>query len=224
MNEEHPTPLPASGQTPQQELANSLLHGLGLVLSSGGAAVAITFASIYGNVWHIVGVSIYGATLILLYAASTLYHAFRTPKAKYWLRIADHIGIFLLIAGTYTPFTFVTLQGGWGWSIFGAQWGLAVAGIVFKLFFVGRFEILSTLAYLGMGWMIVVAAYPLVQNLPAWGLFWLVAGGLAYSLGTIFYLNEKKGYNHAIWHFFVITGSVCHFMAIFFFVIPEVAP
>ncbi|MDT8447630.1 MAG: hemolysin III family protein [bacterium] len=218
----NPPDLTAPAQTPRQELANWLLHGLGLVLSTAGAAVAITFAGIYGNLWHIVGVSIYGATLVILYGSSTLYHAARSEVAKRRLRIADHIGIFLLIAGTYTPFTFVTLQGGWGWSIFGVQWGLALVGICFKLFFVGRFQLMSTLAYLGMGWMIVVAIYPLYQALAHWGLFWLVAGGLAYSLGTLFFHKEEYGYNHAIWHGFVMVGSVCHFMAIFFFVIPEV--
>ncbi|MDH5559836.1 MAG: hemolysin III family protein [Deltaproteobacteria bacterium] len=209
-----------SDQTHSQEIASSIVHAVGLVLALGGTAVLITFASLYGNVWHIVGVSVYSATLILLYGSSTLYHLINSDSVKKWFRLADHVCIYLLIAGTYTPFTFVTIKGGWGWSLFGIQWGLAVTGITFKVFFINRFTLLSNLTYLGMGWVIIIALLPLIENLPGWGFLWLAMGGLAYSFGIIFFIKDRIGFNHAIWHGMVMIGSICHFITIFFYVLP----
>ena len=177
-------------------------------------------ACLRGNVWHIVSCSVYSGTLILLFVISTLYHSFRSPRVKYVFEILDHSAIFLLIAGTYTPFMLVTLRGAWGWSLFGVVWGLAAAGITFKAFFTGRFKLASTLIYLGMSWMIIVAIKPLIAALPMGGLYLLLLGGAFYSFGAIFYLWKKLQHHHAIWHIFVLAGSVCHYFAILFFVIP----
>lgn len=197
----------------REELASALTHGAGLVASAAGAAVLIVLSALRGDAWSIVGTSIFGATLVVLYAASTLYHASRSAKARARLQVFDHCAIYLLIAGTYTPFTLVGLRGGWGWALFGVIWGLAVAGVVFKLFFTGRFPRLSTGIYLGMGWLVLVAAVPMVRLLPATALAWLVAGGLAYTAGTAFY-HSRRRYAHAVWHLFVLAGSVCHFVAV----------
>ncbi len=205
-----------------EELANSLTHGIGIYLGVAGLALLVVFASLYGNAWHIVSCSIYGSTLVLLYTASTLYHSFRHPRAKHLFRIFDHTSIYLLIAGTYTPFTLVPLRGAWGWSLFGVVWGLALCGIITKVFFIHRFEILSTLLYLFMGWLVVIASKPMLQKIPTWGIAWLVIGGLSYTIGVIFYLFDRKFcYAHAIWHIFVLAGSICHFFAVMFYVIPH---
>jgi hemolysin III len=211
---------PASQYTPIQELANSWTHGVSAALAIGGTAVLIVMACLRGNAWHIVSCSVYGGTLILLFVISTLYHSFRSPRVKYVFEILDHSAIFLLIAGTYTPFMLVTLRGAWGWSLFGVVWGLAAAGITFKAFFTGRFKLVSTLVYLGMSWMIILAIKPLVAALPKGGLYLLLLGGVFYSFGAIFYLWKKFQHHHAIWHLFVLAGSVCHYFAILFFVIP----
>jgi hemolysin III len=196
----------------REELANTLTHGAGAVASLVGAAVLITLAAQRGDARGVVGSAVFGAALIILYTASTLYHAVRKPAIKARLQIFDHCAIYVLIAGSYTPFTLVGLRGGWGWSLFGVAWGLAVAGVVFKLFFTGRFNGVSTAIYLAMGWMVVVAIGPMVQRLPGAVLAWLVAGGLAYTVGTVFYLNRRR-YAHAVWHLFVLLGSACHFAA-----------
>ena len=204
---------------PRWELANALTHGAGAVASAVGAVVLVVLASLNGDVWQIVGSAVFGATLVLLYTASTVYHAVRTPHVKARLKVLDHCAIYLLIAGTYTPFTLVGLRGGWGWSLFGAVWALAVAGVVFKLFFIERFHLLSTALYVAMGWMVVVAAVPMVQRLSPATLAWMVAGGLAYTSGTLFY-HSRRPYAHAVWHLFVIAGSVCHFAAVATQVLP----
>jgi hemolysin III len=203
-----------------EEIANSITHGIGVGLSIAGLTILVVFASIRGDVWRIVSFSVYGACLTILYTASTLYHSFRSEKVKRFFQILDHASIYLLIAGTYTPFTLVLLRGGWGWSLFGVIWGLAFLGIVFKIFFINRFEILSTLVYLLMGWLIVIAFKPAIDNIPIGGLYWLLAGGLSYSLGVVFFLWERIKYHHAIWHLFVLGGSICHFFAILFYVLP----
>ena len=205
---------------PREELANALTHGAGLVASAAGAAVLIVLSALYGDAWKIVGSAVFSATLVLLYTASTLYHAARTPKARARLQVFDHCAIYLLIAGTYTPFTLVGLRGGWGWSLFGVIWGLAVAGVVFKLFFTGRFPRLSTGIYLAMGWLVIIAAVPMVTRFAPATLAWLVAGGLAYTAGTAFYMSRRIPYAHAIWHLFVLAGSVCHFAAVVTQVLP----
>ena len=203
-----------------EEIANSVTHGIGLLLSLAALSVMVVLAALKGTAWHIVSCSIYGATLVLLFAASTLYHSLPWPRVKRILKIIDHSAIYLLIAGTYTPFLLVSLRGPWGWTLFGVIWGLAFAGIVFKVFFAGQFKLVSTLIYIGMGWIVVIAIRPLWTGLPLGGLMWLLAGGVFYTGGTLFYLQHRIPYNHAIWHVFVLTGSLCHFMSVILFVIP----
>jgi len=198
----------------REEIANVLTHGAGAVASLVGAAVLVTVAALGGDAWKVVGSAVFGTTLVLLYTASTLYHAARSPVARARLKVLDHCAIYLLIAGSYTPFTLIGLRGGWGWSLFGVIWGLAVAGTVFKLFFTGRFPRLSTAVYVAMGWLAVVAIGPMVQRLPAATLAWMVAGGLIYTAGTVFYHSRRIPYAHAIWHLFVLGGSACHFAAV----------
>jgi hemolysin III len=205
---------------PREELASALTHGFGLVASAAGAAVLVAASILRGDVWSIVSSAVFGATLVLLYAASTLYHAARDSRTRARLQVFDHCAIYLLIAGTYTPFTLIGLRGGWGWGLFSVVWVLAVAGVIFKLFFTGRFPRLSTALYLGMGWMVLVAAGPMLENVPVGTLLWLAAGGLAYTAGTIFYHARRIPYAHAIWHLFVLAGSICHYVAVAHEVIP----
>lgn len=203
-----------------EEIANSITHGIGMLLSIGGLAILVGFASLYGTVWHITACSIFGATLVLNYAASTLYHSIPAPAAKRVFKVIDHSAIYLLIAGTYTPFTLVNLRGPWGWSLFGIIWGIALLGIVLKATMNGRIAGISTAIYLAMGWVIVLAAKPLLGSVAPGGLVLLLLGGLAYSGGVIFYAWQRLPFNHAIWHLFVLVGSLCHFFAILFYVIP----
>lgn len=204
----------------KEETINAVTHGAGAVLGAAGLAVLVVLAALRGDAWHVVSCAIYGATLVLLFTSSTLYHSFRGPRVKHVFRVIDHSSIYLLIAGTYTPFLLVSLRGGWGWSLFGVVWGLALAGIAFQVFFVDRFRLAQTLIYLGMGWLVVVATRPLLTRVPLGGLLWLLAGGLFYSLGAVFYLWKKLPYHHGIWHLFVLAGSLCHYFAILLYVIP----
>jgi hemolysin III len=204
-----------------EELLNSITHGLGLALSIAGFLVLLVLSVIRGDAWHIAGCSIFGATLIFLYGASTLYHSFKALHLKRPLRILDHSAIYLLIAGTYTPFTLVNLRGPWGWSLFAAVWILAALGIVFKVFFVDRFAVASTVIYLLMGWLGIVAIKPILALVPPGGFAWLVAGGLAYTVGIVFFACRKVPYNHAIWHLFVLAGSICHYFAVVVSVLPK---
>lgn len=203
-----------------EEIANSVTHGVGFLLALAALAVMVVFAAMRGTVWHIVACSVYGSTLVMLFASSTLYHSLPWPRTKAVLKIIDHSAIYLLIAGTYTPFLLISMRGPWGWSLFGIIWGLALVGVVFKVFFAGRFKLFSTLVYIGMGWMAVVAIRPLYLGLPRGGLLWLVAGGVLYTAGTIFYLRRRIPFNHAIWHTFVLAGSLCHFLSVMLYVIP----
>lgn len=203
-----------------EEVANSITHGFGMLLSIGGLAVLVGFASVYGNGWHITACSIFGATLILSYASSTLYHSIPNPAAKRVLKVIDHAAIYLLIAGTYTPFTLVNLRGPWGWSLFGTIWGLALLGVVLKITMLGRIRGISTAIYLAMGWIVLIAIKPMLSNVAAGGLLLLFLGGVAYSAGVVFYVWRRLPFNHAIWHLFVLAGSFCHFFAILFYVIP----
>jgi len=203
-----------------EEFVNVLTHGIGFLMSVAALALMVVFASLDGNAWHIVGVSIFGASLVVLYLASTLFHWSVRPKVRKYLNVFDHSAIYVLIAGTYTPFLLVTLNGPWGWSLFGVIWGLAIAGVVFKMFFTGRFDKLSLLIYVLMGWLILIAIVPLIQNLSTMGLIWLLIGGISYSIGAVFYLLSKMPFNHAIFHFWVLGGSICHFFAVFWYVIP----
>jgi len=203
-----------------EEIANSVTHGVGVVLSIGGLAVLTAFASLLGNVWHIVSSSIFGATLILLYTSSTLYHSIQLPRVKRILRVMDHSAIFLLIAGTYTPFTLVSLRGAWGWTLFGVVWGLAVLGIVFQVTQLRRRPIISLALYMGMGWAVIVATKPLLAAIAPGGFLLLLIGGLFYTAGIGFYVWRRLPYHHAIWHVFVLAGSAFHYFAILFYVIP----
>lgn len=203
-----------------EEVAHSITHGAGILLSIGGLAVLIAFSALYGNASHIVSTSIYGASLILLYIASTLYHSITHTKAKQFLQRLDHAAIFLLIAGTYTPFTLVTLRGAWGWTLFGLVWGIAIAGIVLELFVEKQHKGLSIALYLGLGWIVLIAIKPLLASIETGGLLLLLAGGLCYSFGVIFYVWKSLTFNHAIWHLFVLTGSVLHFFSVLFYVVP----
>jgi len=203
-----------------EEIANAITHGIGLLLSIAGFVVLLVLAALRGTAWHIVACSIYGATLICLYAASTLYHAVISPRVKRALRIFDHSAIYLLISGTYTPFLLVSLRGPWGWSLFGVIWGLALVGVLFKFWFVERFAILSTAVYIAMGWLVVIAAKPVITHLPLTAIIWLLAGGLAYTGGVIFFAAKRIPYSHAIWHLFVLAGSICHYFAVLSTVIP----
>ncbi len=205
---------------PREELANRLTHGLGAGLSVAGLVLLVVFSVRYGDSWQVVSTAIFGTTLVLLYTASTLYHSFRDQRVQQVLQKFDHAAIFLLIAGTYTPFALVTLRGPWGWSLFGVVWGLALAGVTLKFWLAGRFKLISTLLYLGMGWLVMIALKPLMAALPAGGLRLLLAGGLCYTGGAVFYLWRRLPYNHAIWHLFVLGGSACHWAAVFCYVVP----
>ncbi|MDX2480801.1 MAG: hemolysin III family protein [Desulfuromusa sp.] len=203
-----------------EEIANSVTHGIGALLSIGGLAVLVGFASLRGDAWHIASCSIFGSTLILLYVASTLYHSIPLPNIKGILRMIDHSAIYLLIAGTYTPFMLVNMRGPWGWSLFGIIWGIAVTGILLKTTSFGRRPWISLSFYLAMSWIVVLAIKPLLAVLDKGGLELLLFGGLAYTGGVIFYAWKKLPYSHAIWHLFVMAGSCLHFFAILFYVIP----
>ena len=197
-----------------EELANSLTHGVGLALSVAGFIVLVVLAAMRGSAWRIASCAVYGSTLICLYTASTLYHGIRSRRLKRVLKICDHSAIYLLIAGTYTPFLLVNLRGSWGWSLFAVIWGLAMAGILFKVWFVEHFSVLSTMLYLLMGWLALVAVKPMLLSVPQSGVLWLLAGGVLYTVGVVFYAWKKIPYNHAIWHGFVIAGSTCHYFAV----------
>ncbi|MBT8048589.1 MAG: hemolysin III family protein [Xanthomonadales bacterium] len=209
-----------SAYSPVEERINILSHAAGLLLSLAATALMMIRAATYGNAWHIVSAGVFGLSLIALYTASTLYHSAKSPRLRARLRIIDHATIYVLIAGTYTPFTLITLNGAVGWVIFAVTWGMAVTGIVLKLFFTGRFNLVSTLMYVFMGWIILFAVKPLAANLSAEGIYWVVAGGLSYTTGATIYSFNKIPLNHAIFHLFVLLGSFCHVVAVYFHVLP----
>ncbi|MBM7555220.1 PAQR family membrane homeostasis protein TrhA [Halanaerobacter jeridensis] len=199
-----------------EEITNVILHGIGLGLAIAALVVLVVLSSMLGTNWHTVSFSIYGATLVILYLSSTLYHSFPHGKVKEIFKIFDHSAIYLLIAGTYTPISLITLRGTLGWTIFTVVWAIAIFGIVFKIFFVKKFKILSTLLYIAMGWLIVVAIKPLFLALNDISTIFLVIGGVLYTAGTIFYAWRSLKYHHAIWHLFVLAGSICHFFTMLF--------
>lgn len=203
---------------PKEEFLNVISHGFGMLLSMAALVLLVVYASINLTVWHIVSFAIYGASLVILYTASTVYHASKKQHVRLRLNVFDHSSIYVLIAGTYTPFLLVTLRGPWGWSLFGVIWACALAGIILKLFYTGRYDKLSTVAYVIMGWLVLVAVYPLIQNLALGGLLWLLAGGVFYTVGAVIYLQHRIRFNHAIFHIFVLLGSISHFISIFFYV------
>lgn len=202
-----------------EERLNIASHAFGFILSLIGLVLLIIHASMNGNAWHIISFSIFGASLIILYGASTLYHSAKKSCLRKKLNIVDHAAIYILIAGSYTPFTLVTLNGTIGWVIFAITWGLALAGVILKCFFTGRYDLISTIMYVGMGWIIIFAIQPLIQALPEKGLYWLVAGGIFYTLGAILYSIEKLKFNHALFHLFVLIGSFCHFITVYCYVL-----
>jgi hemolysin III len=203
-----------------EEIANSISHGLGTAAGITGLVVLVSLATKRGSVWHIVSFSIYGTTLVLLYLSSTLYHALPRPRVKRIFRVFDHAAIYLLIAGTYTPFTLVNLRGPWGWSLFGVVWALAITGVVFKSLFLGRFARMSVVLYVLMGWLVMVGIRPLLKVVPWHGFLWLLAGGLAYTTGVVFFVSARR-YAHTVWHFFVMAGTACHWLAVYLYVLPH---
>jgi len=206
-----------------EEIANSATHGAGLVASIAGLVLLIVAAARRGDAWIITSCAIYASTLILLYASSTLYHALAATRARAVFQRIDHAAIYLLIAGTYTPFALVNLRGPWGWSLLVIVWTLAVLGVTVKGVFGPRWPVLSTALYVAMGWTVVIAFKPLSAHVPAAGIAWLAAGGILYTGGVVFYAWERLRYSHAVWHLFVLGGSVCHFIAVLRSVLPAAA-
>jgi hemolysin III len=203
------------------ELASSVIHGIGIVLSIAGLATLVAFAAMHGNALMVVACAVFGTSLVLLYTASTLYHSISVVAAKPALRALDHMAIYLLIAGTYTPFTLIALPGAWGWSLFVAVWSLALAGIALELGLLRRYHKLAVLLYVGMGWIGMIAFKPLSAHLQTGGMLLLIGGGVAYTLGVPFYLWRRLPYHHALWHVFVLAGSVLHFLAVLLYVLPD---
>jgi len=203
-----------------EEIVNSLTHGIGAALSVVGLVVLVVLAARQGDPWRVVSFAIYGSTLIILYLASTLYHSLQRPRIKGIFQIIDHTTIYLLIAGTYTPFLLVSMRGAWGWSLLGVIWGLAILGIAFQTLFVRRQGIFSILTYILMGWLCVIGLREMIASISPEGLIWVAVGGVFYTTGVIFYVWHRLPYNHAIWHLFVLAGSASHFFAVLFYVLP----
>lgn len=204
----------------REEIANSITHGIGAGLSVVGLTLLVVLAGRYGDVYQIVSFSVYGATLVILYTASTLYHSFQRPRVKRVFQVIDHASIYLLIAGTYTPFLLIRVRSEWGWTLLIIVWGLAILGVGFKVVFSTRYLKVSVLTYILMGWLCVVAGKEMLSNIPTGGLIWLAVGGVVYTVGVIFYAIKRIPYNHAIWHLFVLGGSICHFFSILFYLAP----
>ena len=208
---------PASGehtQSPGEEIANSVSHGVGLLAAVAATPVLVLSAVRHGGAARIAGASVFAAAMVLLYLASTLYHALPRNRAKRVFQHLDHAAIYVMIAGTYTPFTLGVLRGTWGWALFGIVWGLALGGVVLTVAGGVRYPKLRTSLYLAMGWLILVAVKPLWLRMPSEGLFWLLAGGIAYTVGVVFYAAKRVRYCHFVWHLFVIAGTACHFIAV----------
>ncbi|MGA1873671.1 MAG: PAQR family membrane homeostasis protein TrhA [Thermoplasmatota archaeon] len=203
-----------------EEIANSITHGVGWALSIAALVLLIVFSSIQGDPWLIVSCTLFGFGLVLLYANSTMYHAIQTRRVKKVFKILDHSSIFFLIAATYTPYTLTILRGTWGWILFGIVWGGFIFGTIMKVFFAGRFKWLSVGIYILLGWSVLLAIRPVIESLPFPGLLLLVAGGISYSVGALIYTKKKIRYSHAVWHVYVMIGSILHFFSVFFYIIP----
>ncbi|ASB47761.1 PAQR family membrane homeostasis protein TrhA [Alkalitalea saponilacus] len=203
--------------SPAEEKLNVRSHAVGILFAVVAIVLLMLRAASIGDVWHWVAYTIYGVSIFTVFLASTLYHNSKKNTQRLRLKVFDHAAIYLSIAGTYTPFTLITLRGGWGWTIFGIVWGIAIAGIVLKIFFAGRYRLLSTIGYVAMGWIVVIAIKPLINNLPFAGLMWLAAGGFLYTSGAVIYQIKRIPFNHAIFHFFVLGAAVCHFIAVYFY-------
>ncbi len=208
----------AAQQRLREDIANVVTHGAGLLMAVAGVPALIVLGALRGGAIHTASFAVYGTTLLLVYLSSTLYHAFQEPRMRRIFRILDHAAIYLLIAGTYTPFMLISLNGPWGWTLLALVWVLAALGCTFKILSMKRFARYSTAFYLAMGWLVVIAIEPIIEAVPAAGLGWLMIGGLCYTGGVVFFLWENLPYNHAIWHLFVIAGSVCHYIAILLYV------
>lgn len=206
-------------QSQGEEITNAIIHGVGAGLSIAALTTLLIFGSIYGNVWYIVSFAIYGTTLVLLYVSSTLYHSFPKGRWKNIFHVIDHSSIFLLIAGTYTPITLTALRGPWGWSLFGAIWALALTGIILKLVYFDRFKVVSLILYAAMGWLIVIAVRPLMDAVNHLSLMFLLLGGISYTAGITFYVWRRLKFSHAIWHLFVLAGSILHFFGVFYLLV-----
>ncbi|AKG35271.1 PAQR family membrane homeostasis protein TrhA [Paenibacillus durus] len=204
----------------REEVANAITHGIGAVLSVAALVLLIVFSSMWGTAWHVVSFSIYGTTMLLLYLNSTIVHSLKEGKLKDLFEFFDHSSIYLFIAGTYTPFLLVAIRGTLGWSLFGVIWGIAFFGVLFKAFFTKKFLFMSTIFYIAMGWLIVIAWAPLTAAVAEGGMALLMAGGILYTLGTIFYVWRAFPYHHAVWHVFVLLGSVTHFFAVLLYLLP----
>lgn len=213
-NNSNPEIFQSRKQTLGEEIANSITHGIGAVLSIAALVILVVFAAKYGDVWRVVSFSIYGSTLFILYLVSTLYHSLTNKRVKNFFEILDHSSIFLLIAGTYTPVTLVPMRGPWGWTMFGLIWAMAIIGIIMKIFLIGKYKVFSLLVYLSMGWLIIIVFKPMLQMVPQGLIIWLFIGGISYTLGIIFYLFKNIPYFHFIWHLFVLGGSISHFFGI----------
>ena len=200
--------------TKGEEIANATIHGIGFLLSIAALVILIVLSSLHGTAWHVVSFTLFGSTMVLLYTSSTLLHSFPAGKAKDVFEVLDHSSIYFFIAGTYTPFLFIAVKGSLGWTLFGIVWGLAIFGTIFKAYFVKKFVLFSTILYVVMGWMIVFAWKPLVNNIPSEGMILLVIGGVLYSVGAIFYVWRGFYYHHAIWHVFVLAASILHFFSV----------
>ena len=200
-----------------EEILHGITHGIGTALAVAGLVVLVVLAAHRGDAWRIVSFSMYGGSLTILYLASTLYHSFQDERLKRFFRHLDHLSIFLLIAGTYTPVTLISLRGAWGWTLFALIWGLAAGGIVYELLFLGRYKWITVTIYLVMGWLAIVAVKPMLTMVPRGLFWWLLAGGLCYTGGVFFYARKKMRYHHVLWHLFVLFGSACHFLGFFFY-------
>lgn len=205
----------------KEEIANGVTHGLGAVASIVGLAVLVGYAAMNGDAQDVTAVAVFGGSMILLYTSSTLYHSVPHAGARRVFKVLDHASIYILIAGTYTPFALISLRGALGWEVFAIIWSLAGAGVIFKLFFTGKFDKLSTLIYLAMGWLVVFYGKAVMAAVPENGMWLLFAGGMSYTLGVVFYVWDRLPFNHAIWHLFVLGGTVLHFFSILFYVVPD---
>ncbi len=210
----------SQGETTLEEIFNATSHGIGIFFGIMALVLLVTLSALEHSAIRVTTTAIYGSSIILMFTASTLYHAFPWPKVKSVFKVLDHSSIYLLIAGSYTPILLVNMHGPWGWSIFGVIWGLALFGILFKLFFIGQFEVFSLSLYAVMGWLVLIAVHPLFLDIPHIGLMWLLIGGLCYTFGIIFYiLDARYHFAHFLWHLLVLMGCICHFFVILFYVV-----
>lgn len=203
-----------------EEIANAITHGIGALLSIAGLVILIVYSSLHGTAWHVVSFTVFGVSMLLLYFSSTMVHALRPGKAKNLFEIFDHSSIYFFIAGTYTPITFIVIGGKLGWTMFGIIWGLAIGGTIFKVFFVKKFLFTSTILYVLMGWLVVMGWNQIVSTMSTAGVFWLVLGGILYTLGAVFYVWRGFKYHHMVWHLFVLGGSTAHFFCVLLYILP----